>query len=331
MRRAAPHGRHRRWRARARTAVPEPALERVRLLLARRLETRARRSSATRGAGLVFHAVAPHGGDETLEIDPALAVDRLEAAVAYLSRHYALVRAAELPAAARARRPGERVPVAVTFDDDLASHRDHAAPVLRRHGAVATAFVCGAREPFWWQLLQIAVDRRQITSEALPHVDPELVGRALARRPRAIHDLAKAVEDLVPAQRERVTAALARSVRERPPLLGGDGVAALAAAGWEIGFHTRRHDVLTTLDDRALREALEPPVAGGARTLAYPHGKATEREARAARDAGYLAAYTGRAEVLTERTDDHLIGRLQPDSATLGRFALHLARALSVS
>jgi peptidoglycan/xylan/chitin deacetylase (PgdA/CDA1 family) len=118
-------------------------------------------------------------------------------------------------------------------------------------------------------------------------------------------------------------------------MLGSQGAGALAAAGWEIGFHTRRHDLLTALDDDALRQALERgrQEATGERplTLAYPHGKATAREARAAREAGYLAAYTGRAEVFNDRTDIHLIGRLQPDTATLGRFALQLARALSDS
>ena len=316
---------------RARSAVPEPLAERMRLLLAGALEARVRRSSRVRGAALVFHAVAPRGGNPELELEPALAVDRLDGAVGYLARRYALVRAAELPAAARARRAGERVPVALTFDDDLASHREHAAPVVRRHGAVATAFLCGASEPFWWQLLQAAVDGRAIAADALPHVDAELVGAALARRPRAIRRLAKAIEELAPAQRDHVAAVLAHAAPVCPPLLGPDGAAALATDGWEIGFHTRRHDLLTTLDPAALKAALEPPAASGARTLAYPHGKAGHREAHAAREAGYVAAYTGRGEVLTERTDDHRIGRLQPDLATLGRFAVHIARALSAA
>ena len=42
-----------------------------------------------------------------------------------------------------------------------------------------------------------------------------------------------------------------------------------------------------------------------------------------------MAAYTGRDAVLTESTDEHLIGRLQPRSDTLGGVALRLARALS--
>lgn len=321
-----------RVRARARRATPEPLLERLRLLLARRLEARVRRSAATRGAALVLHAVEPRAGNRDHEIEPAMAVGELHAAVGYLARRYALVRAADMPAAARARRAGQPVPVAITFDDDLPSHREHAAPVLRRHGAVATAFLCATSEPFWWQLLQRAVDERAIAARALlPHVDPELVAAALKRRPAAIRRLAWAIEELAPAQRDRVRTVLGDALPEPPALLGPDGAAALAAEGWEIGFHTRRHDRLTSLDDDALRAALEPASESGARTLAYPHGKATAREADAARERGYVAAYTGAAAAFTERTDEHLIGRLQPDTATLGRFALQLARTLSTA
>lgn len=310
--------------------LPQPLLEQARLAEARRLERRTRRSPAVRGAALVLHAVAADDGDPLLEIDPPIASRRLEAAAGYLARRYRLVLAGDLPAAARSRRPGERVPIAMTFDDDLASHREHAAPVLARHAAVATAFLCGSDEPFWWQLLQVAVDTRAIAADTLPGVDPQRVGAALERRPRAIRRLAKAIEELPATERDRVAVTLARAVETHPAMLGRDGARALAAAGWEIGFHTRRHDTLTALDDEALRAALDRAAADGAQTLAYPHGEATEREARAACDAGYVAAYSGRDEVFDAHTDTHLIGRLQPDTDTLGRFALYLARALSL-
>lgn len=320
---------------RLRAVLPEPVRERARLLLAQALERRSRRSAAVRGAALVFHAVAPRAGDAEVEIEPAVATRGLDAAIGYLERRYALVRAAELPSAARARMPGEPVPIGVTFDDDLASHLEHAAPVLDRHGAIATAFLCGARSPFWWQLLQIAVEDRAISATGLPAVPAELVEPAIDRRPGAIRRLAKAIEDLEPADRDAVTDALAQAVPDKPPILAADGIAALAAAGWEIGFHTAGHHLLTTVDDEWLQEALVPrpvdPSGALPRTLAYPHGKAGPREADAARRAGYTAAYTGQAFALTERTDDHLIGRLAPDTTTLGRFALQVARALAVA
>lgn len=314
-----------------RAPLPAPVVERARLVLAARLERRLRRSDAVRGAALVFHAVAPEGGDPETEIEPALAVGRLERIVAYLARRYRLVRAADLPAAARARRAGEPLPLALTFDDDLPSHAEHAAPVLARHGAVATAFLCGAGEPFWWQLLQVAVDRRAIAAGELPGVEPRAVAAALERRPGAIRELARLVEELDPEPRAALGAVLRERVPEPPAPLGREGAARLAAGGWELGYHTRSHHRLTALDERALAAELEPrPLAGTEpRTLAYPHGKAGPREAAAARRAGYVAAYTGRPEVVSDFSDDHLIGRLQPDTGTLGRFALALARALA--
>jgi peptidoglycan/xylan/chitin deacetylase (PgdA/CDA1 family) len=316
-------------------ALPEPVAERARLLLARRLEQRVRRSQAVRGAAIVFHGVAPRAGDPATEIEPPVARARLDAAIGYLADRYTLVRAAELPAAARGRTHGSPVPVAVTFDDDLASHRDYALPALKRRNAVATAFLCEPTAPFWWQLLQVAVDRRAIAGDGLPAIPAAQVEDALNRRPGAIQRLAKAIEDLTPSQRDKVEGALAKAVPRGPEMLGPDGVAALTAAGWEVGFHTRDHYLLTTLDDDALTRALEPvtvkPSDRLPRTLAYPHGKATMREADAARRAGYLAAFTGYPHVFTERTHDHLIGRLQPDTTTLGRFALQLARALSAA
>jgi len=265
-------------------------------------------------------------------VDPALEVERLDQIVGYLARRYQLVHASDLPGAARARRPGQRVPIAFTFDDDLPSHREFAAPVFARRGVPATAFLCEAEVPFWWQLLQAAIDERSITPATLPDVSECLVEDAMDRRPRAIARLAKAIEELPARSRDTIAAALDAAVSSKPALLDVDGAAVLVQAGWELGFHTRRHDLLTTLELEGVRAAVErrPSRATGdlPRALAYPHGKAGPREAQAAREAGYAAAFTGYASVLTEGADDHLIGRLQPPTSSVGRFAVRLARAL---
>jgi len=304
-----------------------PLRQAAELTAARALEARARRSGAVCGAALVFHGVALRAGDHDREIDAPAAAAQLDAAVGYLARRYALVRAADLLRAARDRRPGERVPVALTFDDDLPSHREHVAPVLARHGAPATAFLCGAKDPFWWQLLQRAVDDRAVASGDLPPVPASDLAAALERRPGAIARVAGTIERLAPAERDAIAGRLRAAVADPPAVLALADAEALAAAGWELGFHTRRHDLLTALDDDALRAAVAPPA--GERSFAYPHGKAAAREAAAARDAGYAAAYTGAPEAVTERTDPHLVGRLQPRVTTVGRFALDLARAVA--
>ena len=229
------------------------------LTAARALETRIRRSGAVRGAALVFHGVAPQAGDHDREIDPPVATAQLDAAVGYLVRRYVLVRAGDLPAAARTRRPGEPVPVALTFDDDLPSHREHAAPVLARHGAPATAFLCGADGPFWWQLLQRAVDDRAVAAAGLPPVPADALAAALDRRPGALARVARTIEGLAPAERDAVAERLRAAVADPPAVLTPADAEALAAAGWEIGFHTRRHDLLTALGDDALRAAVDRP------------------------------------------------------------------------
>jgi peptidoglycan/xylan/chitin deacetylase (PgdA/CDA1 family) len=72
---------------------------------------------------------------------------------------------------------------------------------------------------------------------------------------------------------------------------------ALAAAGWEIGSHTRTHPRLTELDDVALaaelrgsRRDLESRLGLPCRSLAYPYGDEDARVVRAAGQAGYEAA-----------------------------------------
>ena len=55
-----------------------------------------------------------------------------------------IVRAEDLPAMVAARRRWHRFPVAITFDDDLASHVRLALPALTRLGVQATFFLTGA-------------------------------------------------------------------------------------------------------------------------------------------------------------------------------------------
>ncbi|MEA2282214.1 MAG: hypothetical protein QOK21_2821 [Solirubrobacteraceae bacterium] len=317
-----------------RALVPGVVEERMRVALARQLERRARSRRAVRGAALVLHDVAPRAGDPATEIEPAFEAARLHRLVGHLGASYRLVRASELLPAARERRPGEQIPIALTFDDDLRSHLEHAAPVVAEHGAVATAFLCGAERPFWWQRLQAAVDGGRLTPGDLPGIDAQFVVDALARRPRAIGRLAFAIEQLEPRRRAALAAGLDERGGGAPVPLDTEGARGLRDAGWEIGFHSRDHDAMPALDDdalgRALVEGRERLGEPSPRSFAYPHGKAGPREAAAARASGYAAAFTGAAEIVTERTDAHLVGRLQPDRSSVGRFVLRLARALMV-
>jgi peptidoglycan/xylan/chitin deacetylase (PgdA/CDA1 family) len=94
---------------------------------------------------------------------------------------------------------------------------------------------------------------------------------------------------------------LAAAVERNPAELetmGWDELRELAAAGVEIGAHTRTHAHLTTLGDGELRdelvasrEQIEAELGRPCRYFAYPYGEHDSRVSAAVRAAGYDAAF----------------------------------------
>jgi peptidoglycan/xylan/chitin deacetylase (PgdA/CDA1 family) len=298
-------------------------------------------SSSRSGIAIVYHRVAGDVGNPHFEILPAVSSGVFDRQLRHLRRHYRVVPAAELLEEVRSRRRGERFPVSITFDDDLACHVRDAVPALEREGLPATFFLGGVslREPhpFWWEDLQRSVDERLVQPDALPHVaEPELRA-ALDRTPKAIFRVAGTIERLDPEQRNETATAL-RAVVGPPAVDEGlrtDQLQSLVAAGFDVGFHTVGHDALPALSDAALEEALHEgrevlaAVTGQPLDLiSYPYGKADERVAEAARAAGFAFGFTtGRSRVSTE-TDPLLIPRIPP-AMSPGKTALRLARAVA--
>ena len=304
----------------------------------------ARLSSRRLGVALVYHRVGgPADGDPSREILAAVSSDGFERHLRHLRRHYRVVPATDLLAAVRSRRRGERFPLTITFDDDLATHMRDAAPALQRAGLPATFFLGGTslREPhpFWWEDLQCAVDERIIDADALPHVADGDLHAALERSPKAIFRVAGTIERLPPRERDETAAALRAVVGPRATdegLRAGD-VRSLVTAGFDVGFHTLRHDALPALSDTELEQALhdgrdELAAIAGTRLelISYPHGKADKRVAGAARAAGFTAGFTTERGLVTPDTDQLLIPRMSP-ALSAAKTALRLARALASS
>ncbi len=276
-------------------------------------------------------------GERERELVPALATREFEERLALLGERYRLVPASQLLRAARARRRRERIPVALTFDDDLRSHVEVTAPLLRQADAPATFFVgppLDAGDAFWWEDLQAVAERCPPRLVSLPDLDLTPLNNGT---PWAIHSVAGMIERLGPDKRDEVAAELRVLVgpdtRRR---LDGAGIASLAAAGFEVGFHTRRHYPLPTLDDDRLarelsegRDVLAEIVGRRVTMIAYPHGKADARVALAARSAGYEIGFTTRQVRIDIRTNPLLIGRTEVHSAPLDAFEKRLVLALS--
>jgi peptidoglycan/xylan/chitin deacetylase (PgdA/CDA1 family) len=228
---------------------------------------------------------------------------------------------------------------ALTFDDDL-PHVEVVAPILRRANLPAAFFLCGASldrpQPFWWHDLQVVVDQRGASPSRLRSL-PELdLTPAIRRVPHAVHEVAEHIERMPPERRSAV-AEEPRSHAGKPRrALSARGVDRLSAAGFEIGFHARRHDLLWTLDDDALsaamtdgRDLLEAAVGRAFTMIAHPHGKADGRAAGGARAAGYELGLTGSPTRVDPTTDPLLIGRVEAQALTLRDFAAALAAILA--
>jgi peptidoglycan/xylan/chitin deacetylase (PgdA/CDA1 family) len=289
---------------------------------------------------LVYHRLGEQGGDPTRELVPALSSSLFEAQLMRLRSRYRVVPPSALLDEVRRRRFGARIPVAVTFDDDLASHVEVALPVLRRLGIPAAFFLCGASlerpHSFWWEDLQRTVDRRAgaIADVAVP--GGTNLADALARRPGSLRAAGRAIEQAPPNERARIAAELrAIADAEGGTALDAGGVSALADAGFEIGFHTLGHEPLPTVGDAELARALDDGraqlerVAGQPlKMLAYPHGRADAREALAVQAAGYACAFTGRPEAVRADDDPFLLGRIEPSFESVEVFEAQLGRAL---
>ena len=331
-------------RSRSQSSGALAGVRRVARRLLRTLERgRVRCSRARVGVVLVYHRLGEPGGDRTRELVPALASSLFEAQLMRLRSRYRVVPPSTLLDEVRHRRFGARIPVAVTFDDDLASHVEVALPLLRRAGIPAGFFLCGASlerpHSFWWEDLQHAVDQG---AEALADVEVPggtSLADALARRPGSLRAAARAIEQATPDERARIAAELREIAKaEAGAALDAAGARALAEAGFEIGFHTLRHEPLLTVDDAELARALDDgraqleQVAGRPlQMLAYPHGRADVREARAVRAAGYVCAFTGRPEAVRADDDPYLLGRIEPSFESVEVLEAQLGRALQAA
>ena len=301
------------------------------------MERRSRQSKRQLGLVLIYHQVGPGSGDPRCDLVPQLDLGIFEAQLAYLLRRYELVPLSELLSRVTEAERGDRLPVALTFDDDLQTHAQYVAPVLEDAEIPATFFLTGASlcgyGSYWWRDLQRAADRggrewAQLVRE---------IGQtaASASRGTGLHALARAIETMPPEKHDRV--------RDRIRAAAGDthadgqltpGEIERIAASFEIGFHTAGHYNLQTLTDGYLKDALTDglpqlrTVAGSRVTsIAYPHGRADRRIAMAAKEAGFELGFVSSGGPIRGGDDPLLLDRIDAWSTSIERFTRTLARA----
>ncbi|MGI8594277.1 MAG: polysaccharide deacetylase family protein [Solirubrobacteraceae bacterium] len=292
------------------------------------------------GVALLYHGVGGPARPEKSILVPSVPFEDFAAHVRHLCRRYRLVAASELQAAAAERRRGQRLPVAITFDDDDAGYVGSVLPVLTREAARAAFLLNGASldRPrwFWWERLQAAWDRGLVDEDLIARL-PLPAGPSPLTSDWALRALGEGLYALPPSAIARVQAVLADRLGEDPPTarMGSEQVRRLVDAGHEIGFHTREHPFLPVLDDAELarslsegREALERLAGAPLTTFAYPSGGSDARFVEAVRRAGYPAAFTTRKAPVTPGSDPLALGRIVPQPGAAAALSLELGRTL---
>jgi peptidoglycan/xylan/chitin deacetylase (PgdA/CDA1 family) len=242
--------------------------------------------------------------------------------------------------------------LAITFDDGYADNHDLAMPILRRHGLCATFFIATGYLDggcMWNDIVIEAVRRTRLPALDLGALHRPGLGRlelgddALRRKAvSAILDAIKYLPNEARVAAAETVAERAQVVPRRDLMMQPAQVAAMAAAGMQIGAHTVSHPILARLDDaQAERELaqskdeLQSLLARPVTLFAYPNGKPGQdygrRDVTLARKLGFEAAVStayGAACRADQRPFE--LPRFTPWDRGRWPFALRMARNLSV-
>lgn len=292
------------------------------------------------GVVVMYHRTGPQTGDPDREFTPPLGVDAFDAQLALLRRRYRVVPAGEVLAHVSRRRRGERIPVAVTFDDDTPCHVEHALPVLRRHGLTATFFLngiaLGTPRDYWWERLQDARDAGRSWAALVPEPTLDAARELAAGAQPGPYEVSVAVQELDAEGRAEIIRR-AREASPEAPASGMDagGVRALVDAGMAVGWHGYAHEAMSLLSDEALaaeldrgRSDLERAAGASLSTIAYPYGRTDTRVADAARARGFAVGFSTLPVAVAPGDDPLLLGRIDGWQPSLGAFALELVIAV---
>lgn len=305
---------------------------------------------------VTYHHIAEQDGHYLFDPDVADATpDQFRRQLELLAHHGNVVSLDRVIDALDGREPLPPNPVLVTFDDGYRSCHDTALPILKAVGVPATFFIATGyttqRKLFWWERIALVLATTKVEHATLSYPS------AIAVRPRtpgmriALTDLVKNTAGLdIERFLTELTAALEipwsdeiEKAYADDLIMTWDHVRAMAAAGMDIGSHTRHHRVLQTLDDAALaeeltgsRQDLAAQLGAPPKVVAYPVGRSIAGDARlrkAVDAAGYRLGMSNQSGInvfwpRSLRPVDHLdirrlaTDRSMSDAMFLGQVAL---------
>ena len=271
------------------------------------------------GAILMTHCVGSLEETRHLPADMKTAPERIDALLRALARRGVRCVSVRELVDALDRRGEARGLVAFSMDDGYVDNLTVALPVLQRHGAGATVYVetdvLGERRVSWlhrtFYLCFEKGERWFVERYVEETADPDLAGKLRAALETgsalgALYQVKRVLKyEADRAERERVTRRLLEEAGGDDETLARayltwDQVRQRDRAGVEIGAHTRRHEILSRLDEEeqaeeieGSRRAIEREVGRAPETFAYPFGRPwdfDERTVGILHNSGFRAA-----------------------------------------
>jgi peptidoglycan/xylan/chitin deacetylase (PgdA/CDA1 family) len=268
--------------------------------------------------------------------------------ISYLKRHVSLVTLEEALSFVEGtvKDISRRCRVLITFDDGYLDNYEIAFPILRSHGVQGVFFLVtsmvGSCQVPWWDHIAYLVKtaRRHRFSLRYPaELAVDLDKNGLNESLRFILKLYKRPEN---SDSTRFIRELAEETKgEELPgtlrrFLNWDEAREMIRGGMAVGSHTHSHHVLSQLDTNRQfeelsesRAILKKELGVEVDALAYPVGgriSFTEQTQKAARDAGYRAAFSfyGGANLPGEISPYNVV-RIGLDDRSWSRFRVQMA------
>lgn len=254
--------------------------------------------------------------------------------LAFLKRHYSVVKLSEIKESITLRKPLPPRTAVVTIDDGFCDAYEIAFPILRQIQIPATLFVItdflDGRIWLWTDKLRYLTAnarsgrvRVNITSNDLTfNLDGPLSRLAAASKVNEI--LKKLPESVKDSAIQEIAASLKVSLPNEPPPEFGPITWAQAIemdrANIEIGSHTLTHPILPNVGNEQLdrelsgsRARLEQALEHQVKLFCYPNGSYDARTKRAVAKAGYECAATTEPRLVEKESDPLALSRIPAD------------------
>jgi peptidoglycan/xylan/chitin deacetylase (PgdA/CDA1 family) len=266
---------------------------------------------------LAYHRILPIPGEDYPFNEEVVSTTPEEFAreLGYFRRHLDVISVPELIAGLDDPALLPPRPALITFDDGYWDNARIALPILGEHGLPACFFVCtglvGTRVVPWYEQFVCCLKMARVDVIDSPfggddppyHLDAGRKADSIRRFRRGLRRAPwSSVPRLIDRLKEETRVDPDEFVAE-PLFMSWDDVRGLAAAGMEVGGHTRSHPLLSRVEDRA---TLHDEISGsfgdlaralgrGPRAFAYPVGSNEAMSARAddeIRRAGYVVSFS---------------------------------------